>query len=103
MYLGRIVERADIDTIFYNPKHPYTKALLKSVPIMGRRAVHKRLASIKGTVPVPINLQDSCRFMPRCPDYMSGICDGEEPDLIEVDKEHEVRCYQYHNESTHSV
>lgn len=67
MYMGRVVETADVDTIFYNPKHPYTQALLESIPRLGHKSQErKRLASITGTVPDPYSLPKGCTFHPRC-------------------------------------
>ena len=65
MYLGKIVESCDVDTLFYNPQHPYTRALLKSIPTADKQ--HKgRFDSIKGTVPYPVNLPVECGFCSRC-------------------------------------
>ncbi|MCD6286827.1 MAG: ABC transporter ATP-binding protein, partial [Anaerolineae bacterium] len=65
MYLGEVVERADVDTIFYNPLHPYTRALLKSIPRI-EEARGQRLEAIKGMVPDPFSLPNGCKFNPRC-------------------------------------
>ena len=64
MYTGKVVEEASVDDIFYNTKHPYTKGLLSSMPMIGR---NKRLASIPGVVPNLLNLPKGCAFAPRCP------------------------------------
>ena len=94
MYLGRIVEYTDVDSLFYNPLHPYTRALLRSVPKMGRKN-KGRLESIEGAVPVPINRPKGCSFYSRCPQAMDGICNKEDPPLVEVEDGHGVRCYLY--------
>jgi len=94
MYLGRIVERADVDTIFYQAHHPYTKALLASVVDVGREA-RSKLATIEGTVPIPLNLGKGCGFYSRCPIAKDGICNREDPPAVEVGEEHYVRCFKY--------
>ena len=92
MYLGRAVETADVDSIFYNPQHPYTKGLLESIPRLGSKGT--RLASIKGMVPHPLNRPKGCPFHPRCPVFMEGICDGSEPQPVRLAENHEVRCFK---------
>jgi peptide/nickel transport system ATP-binding protein len=94
MYMGKQVERASAVDIFYESKHPYTKALLKSIPQVGKRS-HERLASIKGMVPDPFNLPSGCVFHPRCPSYMPGKCDEIKPSWIQVEEDHWVRCLLY--------
>jgi len=94
MYLGKIVERADVVSLFHDPLHPYTQALLKSIPKIGRRS-RQRLASIEGMVPDPYSLPRGCLFHPRCPEYMEGICDQQEPELLEVNKTHWASCLLY--------
>jgi peptide/nickel transport system ATP-binding protein len=93
MYLGRIVEEADVDTIFYAPKHPYTQALLRSIPRLGHEEA--RLASIRGSVPNPYDTPSGCKFHPRCSEAIYGVCDRQEPGMIEVDVGHRVRCVLY--------
>jgi peptide/nickel transport system ATP-binding protein len=73
MYLGRVVERATVDDIFYEPQHPYTIALLQSIPRLGR--TKGRLASIEGSVPDPYSRVNGCPFHPRCPVAIKGVCD----------------------------
>jgi oligopeptide/dipeptide ABC transporter ATP-binding protein len=94
MYLGKIVERADVVSLFHSPLHPYTKALLKSIPQIGRKS-QQRLASIKGSVPDPYSLPDGCLFHPRCSQFMENRCERHEPELLEVEKGHWVRCLLY--------
>jgi oligopeptide/dipeptide ABC transporter ATP-binding protein len=91
MYLGKIVERADVVSLFHSPLHPYTKALLKSIPQIGRKS-EQRLASIKGSVPDPYSLPDGCLFHPRCSQFMENRCERHEPELLEVENGHWVRC-----------
>lgn len=96
MYLGRIVERATVDEIFYNPKHPYTILLLRSIPRLGLKR-GGTLESIKGTVPDPYSTVNGCPFHARCPSAMPGICDVVMPEEITVAGApgHTVRCHLY--------
>lgn len=96
MYLGRIVERATVDEIFYNPKHPYTILLLRSIPRLGLKR-GGTLESIKGTVPDPYSTVNGCPFHARCPSAMPGICDVVMPEEITVagSPGHTVRCHLY--------
>ena len=94
MYLGKIVERAGVVSLFHSPLHPYTKALLKSIPQIGRKS-QQRLASIKGSVPDPYSLPDGCLFHPRCSQFMENRCERHEPELLEVENGHWVRCLLY--------
>jgi len=95
MYLGKEVELATVDDIFYDPYHPYTRALLRSIPRIGRKTTG-RLHTITGAVPDPYNIPKGCPFHPRCPDYMPGKCDVEqELPYIQVKSNHWVRCWLY--------
>ena len=94
MYLGKQVERAKTVDMFYDPKHPYTKALLKSIPRIGRKT-GERLASIEGMIPDPFHLPAGCLFHPRCPSFMPGKCDRIEPSWKQVADNHWVRCLLY--------
>jgi len=94
MYLGKVVEHGNVDDIFYNPSHPYTVRLLKSIPKVGEKA-RTRLDSIKGTVPLPLDLPKGCTFYSRCPEAKDGICNVEDPSLIEIKRGHRVRCFLY--------
>jgi peptide/nickel transport system ATP-binding protein len=94
MYLGRVIERAGIDEIFYEPKHPYTISLLRAIPKLGQERV-EALESIKGSVPDPYSKVNGCPFHPRCPAHMPGICDVTMPDEILVGNRHSVRCHLY--------
>jgi peptide/nickel transport system ATP-binding protein len=95
MYLGRIVERATVNDIFYEPKHPYTISLLQSIPRLGRSK--GRLSSIEGSVPDPYSRVSGCAFHLRCPVAIQGLCDTEVPEEIVLDaaKGHTVRCHLY--------
>lgn len=91
MYLGQVVEEADVNDIFDNPMHPYTNGLLKSIPqIEGDRP--ERLFMIKGMVPLLSQIPQGCRFAPRCP-YATEQCRKEMPPLTEVSASHKVRCF----------
>jgi peptide/nickel transport system ATP-binding protein len=94
MYLGKVVEEADIDDIFYSPKHPYTQALLKSIPLI-TSATRERLEPIRGIVPDPYAVIPGCPFWPRCPEFMPGTCDVMVPEDIALDPNHRVRCHLY--------
>ncbi len=76
MYAGKVVERADVDTIFATPHHPYTQGLLASIPRLGEK--RERLEVIRGVVPNPLNLPKGCLFKRRCP-YAMPICDTAPP------------------------
>jgi oligopeptide/dipeptide ABC transporter ATP-binding protein len=89
MYAGKVVERADVRTVFATPHHPYTKGLLLSIPRMDERVA--RLEVIKGTVPSPLNLPTGCLFKRRCP-YRMRVCDTAPP-FQEVQPDHFSRCW----------
>ena len=94
MYMGKVVEQADVDTVFHNPAHPYTQALLQSIPRLGQRTRDRqRLASIRGMVPDPYAIPKGCSFHPRCSAAIAGECDQQDPPLVEVEPGHMVRCF----------
>jgi peptide/nickel transport system ATP-binding protein len=94
MYLGRVVEQAPVDAIFHDPRHPYTRALLRSIPRM-RSRTRERLTPIAGAVPHPYDRPTGCPFHPRCPDFMPGRCDRQAPELRAVGDRHAVSCFLY--------
>jgi oligopeptide/dipeptide ABC transporter ATP-binding protein len=94
MYLGKVVERATVYDLFYDAKHPYLKALLQSIPKLGRKN-RARLQSISGMVPSPFAIPPGCAFHPRCPNYMPGVCDMAQPPVTELSGGHMVRCFLY--------
>jgi len=98
MYAGQVMEEADIYTIFEQPIHPYTKGLLRSVPVIGRRARQgrQRLQEIEGIVPSLVELPGGCNFHPRCPEAMP-ICRDRGPVPITQDRDHHVRCWLAQN------
>ncbi|WP_280208356.1 ABC transporter ATP-binding protein [Brevibacillus sp. AY1] len=92
MYAGEIVEEADVDTLFHNPKHPYTRGLLESIPNLEEKK--RRLFSIAGQVPTPDTVIPGCRFRDRCPDAIAR-CEQEHPELLELEQSHTCRCWLY--------
>jgi peptide/nickel transport system ATP-binding protein len=100
MYLGRVVEEGPVDAIFHAPKHPYTRALLRSIPSI-HAPVRTKLPTIAGSIPHPYNRPAGCPFHPRCPDFMPGTCDRAEPRLQPVEDGvsaggQSVSCFLYH-------
>jgi len=91
MYLGRIIEMGSKELLFLDPKHPYTQALLSAIPIPNPELERKRI-KLTGEVPSAIDVPTGCRFHPRCP-YRTDKCSKEEPQLIEVKKDHFVACH----------
>ena len=104
MYAGRIVEHADVETLFENPQHPYTMGLMASVPVLGR--VKEQLEVIPGSVPNMIDLPAGCRFAPRCRarvEHKLSICSEVEPELLPIRLDHTVRCWLYHDHENHKA
>ena len=99
MYLGKVVESATVDEIFHDPKHPYTRALLKSIPRM-QAVSRERLASITGSVPHPYDRPTGCPYNPRCPDFIENRCDVREPSLEALRPGHEVSCFLYQEDGS---
>jgi len=91
MYLGRLIEKAPSETLFANPLHPYTQALLSAVPVPRIHNRPERLL-LRGEITSPINPEPICRFANRC-NYALPICSKEEPCLIEVETDHFVACH----------
>ncbi|CKF90323.1 MULTISPECIES: ABC transporter ATP-binding protein [Bacillus] len=92
MYGGKVIEEAPVLEIFQNPKHPYTKGLLKSKPVMGKRI--DKLYSIPGQVPNLVGLGEFCYFSGRC-EHCMEICEKEAPNLNVNDENHKVACWLY--------
>ena len=92
MYLGKIVETAPAVEIFKNPQHPYTRGLIGSVHKIGTKGQEK-LFSIEGTVPVAMNLPKRCGFYDRCDKRIEGVCDVQEPELVDSGDNHRVACF----------
>jgi oligopeptide/dipeptide ABC transporter ATP-binding protein len=94
MYLGRVVEEGRVDDIFHNPKHPYTKALLHSIPSI-ESTPRVTLPTISGSIPHPFNRPAGCPFHPRCVSFMPGRCDRAEPLLAPVGEGQRASCFLY--------
>lgn len=94
MYLGEVVEQADIDSLFYDPKHPYTQALIRSIPRLGAGRTQK-LNPIEGSVPDPFSRPAGCPFHSRCDQFMPGKCDVIHPKLTTLEDGRTVRCLLY--------
>jgi oligopeptide/dipeptide ABC transporter ATP-binding protein len=92
MYLGNIVEITDRKTLFKNPQHPYTKALLSSIPMPNPQLRKKQHFLIKGDIPSPTTPPSGCKFHTRCP-HATKVCSEQIPALKEIDKEHQVACH----------
>ena len=93
MYAGKVVEEADVDALFEDPRHPYTQGLIRSIPRIDLDAAHKvRLETIGGSVPILINPAPGCRFAPRCRHVM-GICRETEPLLRQIAPGHRIACH----------
>lgn len=94
MYCGQVVEKAPVKTIFGSDSpfsHPYTEGLMVSIPRLDTPA-GTRLEAIPGAVPHPLDLPKGCKFAPRCK-YATDKCMSEEPKLIEIEKNHQIRCF----------
>jgi len=90
MYLGEVVEYTDVDTLFHGARHPYTSALLRSIPSASNR--RRKLESIEGIVPIPINKPAGCGFFSRCKRAQEGVCNVEPIPMKRVGERHYVRC-----------
>jgi oligopeptide transport system ATP-binding protein len=91
MYLGKLVEVAEVDEIYKNPLHPYTEALFSAIPVTDPSQRKERII-LQGNVPSPVDIPPGCRFQGRCKHVMDK-CRDREPDLIECGDGHLVRCY----------
>jgi peptide/nickel transport system ATP-binding protein len=92
MYVGKIVETAPTDELFYHPRHPYTAALMSAVPVPDPR-VRSRMIPLEGDVPSPANPPSGCYFHPRCP-YVVDVCRTQPPALEEISPNHYVSCFR---------
>ena len=93
MYMGNIIEFGTVDEVLRNPSHPYTKALLSSIPILGR-GKNQEIEPIRGVTPDPYDRPKGCQFEPRC-NFATDQCKTEMPDETSIDKSHMVRCFHY--------
>ncbi|SFS76480.1 ABC transporter ATP-binding protein [Paenibacillus sp. 453mf] len=96
MYAGKVIEEASVYELFREPKHPYTKGLLKAKPIINQR--QERLYSIPGQVPNPVDLENNCHFHDRC-EFCMSICREKEPPLQKDEQGHKVACWLYEEEA----
>lgn len=94
MYAGKVMEYTDVNTIFANPKHPYTVGLLESIPVLGRQIAGQSLKTIKGIVPSLFRLPEGCLFSDRCPDVFD-TCHTVKPEMYTVGENHMARCLKY--------
>jgi len=97
MYLGREVEKGPVDAIFHAPAHPYTRALLRSIPSVLAEP-RARLATIAGSIPHPFARPPGCPFYPRCPDFIRGTCDKSFPAEVAIAENHATACHLYTTE-----
>ncbi len=97
MYLGNVVESGPAVEIFHDPLHPYTRALLRSIPSVLSKP-RTKLPAISGSIPHPYARPAGCSFHPRCQDFKPGRCDRGKPDLQEVEEGRRVRCFEYSGE-----
>ncbi len=95
MYLGRVMETGPVDDIFHNPQHPYTRALLKSIPTIHSPS-RTLLPTIEGSIPHPFNRPPGCPFHPRCSDFMPDVCNRRTPALQPVNQRQSASCFLHH-------
>lgn len=94
MYLGQVVEHGPVESVFQEPRHPYTRALLQSMPNVLAKP-RTRLNTLRGAVPHPLNRPAGCPFHPRCPSALPGLCDREAPVTRVLPPSHSVSCHLY--------
>jgi peptide/nickel transport system ATP-binding protein len=94
MYLGKVMAQGPVDDLFHNPLHPYTQALLRSIPSV-QSAPRVKLPTISGSIPHAFNRPKGCPFHPRCTSFMPGVCDRDEPELKAVDGRQLVSCFLF--------
>ena len=97
MYLGKVVESGPVHNFFDDPMHPYSRALLTSIPSMFTLS-RERLPSISGSIPHPQNRPSGCAFHPRCQSYIEGTCNIREPELVSVNEDQDVSCFLYEDQ-----
>ena len=95
MYLGRVMEQGPVDDIFHAPKHPYTRALLRSIPSLASTP-RARLPIISGSLPHPFNRPSGCPFHPRCTEVLPELCAQRVPSLQPVGEGQAVSCFLHH-------
>ena len=92
MYLGRIVEESEVNELFDTPMHPYTKALLSSIPLPQARQPDKEIL-LEGDIPSPFNIPSGCCFHTRCSEKIGPICESQEPEQVFTSSNHSVLCH----------
>jgi peptide/nickel transport system ATP-binding protein len=100
MYLGRVVEQGTVREIFHDPRHPYTRDLLRAIPQIGKTR-GQRLASIGGGIPSPFDRPSGCPFHPRCKECELGVCDAGEPQVAQFSETHRVWCFRASRKEAH--
>ncbi|HID61611.1 MAG TPA: ABC transporter ATP-binding protein [Anaerolineae bacterium] len=95
MYLGNVMETGPVDDIFHNPQHPYTQALLKSIPSVQSQS-KTFLPTIEGSIPHPFSRPSGCPFHPRCSEFMPNVCNRRTPSLQPVNDRQSASCFLYH-------
>ena len=98
LYAGKVVEYSDVNSLFENPLHPYTKVLLESIPRITDEK-NRKLSSIVGSIPDPLHPPFGCKFHPRCK-YAIDLCSKEEPSLFSDNSKRLVRCWMYDSEKS---
>jgi len=101
MYLGRVMEHGLVDDIFHAPKHPYTRALLRSIPSL-LATPQSPLPTIAGSIPHPLGRPAGCAFHPRCPDVMPELCARHTPALRVIERTQAASCFLYHRDEADS-
>ncbi len=102
MYLGKEVENGPVDDIFHNPKHPYTRSLLNSIPSILARP-RSKLSTIEGSIPHPYARPPGCPFHPRCTVAIPGLCDSQTPRFLPMGDRQGVSCFLHHGPSGQSM
>lgn len=102
MYLGKLVEYGPADEIFHAPRHPYTRALLRSIPSI-RAKPRSRLPVLQGSIPSAVLRPSGCPFHPRCENAITGTCDRDMPQLLPASDDVEVSCFLHHPAETLSA
>jgi len=95
MYAGKIIELGPMEEVIFSPLHPYTKLLISSILVPEAGMKEKKIDAIPGVPPDLKNPPSGCRFHPRCPSYMKGVCEKISPNLVDITQEHKVSCFLY--------
>lgn len=95
MYAGKIVELGPMEDVIFRPLHPYSRLLTSSVLVPEPGMKSKKIEAIPGVPPNLKNPPPGCRFHPRCPSYIRGVCDTQTPSLVEIKQNHKVSCFLY--------